>query len=81
MRCTAQGWFRSSGGERGHAGHAGGRPGRRSRRFALTKDQFYGDRAGIIQDPFNHRWFIHTHIKDVSPSEMESGMQQAAQTA
>jgi PhnB protein len=38
-------------------------------------DQFYGDRAGIIQDPCNHRWFVHTHIKDVSSAEMGGGMQ------
>lgn len=40
-------------------------------------DQFYGDRAGTIQDPFAHRWFIHTHIKDVSPEEMSKAMQSA----
>jgi PhnB protein len=35
-------------------------------------DQFYGDRAGIIVDPFGHQWYIHTHIKDVSPEEMRA---------
>ena len=34
-------------------------------------DQFYGDRAGGIVDPFGHRWYIATHIEDVSPEEME----------
>jgi PhnB protein len=38
-------------------------------------DQFYGDRVGTIRDPFGHRWFIHTHIKDVSPEEMKRAMQ------
>ncbi|HXA66002.1 MAG TPA: VOC family protein [Bryobacteraceae bacterium] len=35
------------------------------------KDEFYGDRAGNIVDPFGHQWYIHTHIKDVSPEEMQ----------
>ena len=34
-------------------------------------DMFWGDRYGQIQDPFGHRWAIATHIKDVSPEEME----------
>jgi PhnB protein len=35
-------------------------------------DQFYGDRAGVVVDPFGHQWYIHTHIKDVSPEEMRA---------
>ena len=35
------------------------------------KDEFYGDRAGTISDPFGHQWYIHTHIKDVIPEEMQ----------
>jgi PhnB protein len=35
------------------------------------KDEFYGDRAGTITDPFGHQWYIHTHVKDVSPEEMQ----------
>jgi PhnB protein len=35
------------------------------------RDEFYGDRAGTITDPFGHQWYIHTHIKDVSPEEMQ----------
>lgn len=34
-------------------------------------DQFYGDRAGSIVDPYGHRWYIATHIEDLSPEEME----------
>ncbi len=30
-------------------------------------DQFYGDRAGKLADPFGHVWIIATHKKDVSP--------------
>jgi PhnB protein len=35
------------------------------------KDEFYGDRAGTIVDPFGHQWYIHTHIKDVSMEELQ----------
>ena len=36
-----------------------------------VEDQFYGDRAGQILDPFGHKWFVATHVEDVSPEEME----------
>lgn len=38
-------------------------------------DQFYGDRAGRIRDPFGHHWIIATHIKDVSEEEMVAAFQ------
>jgi PhnB protein len=34
-------------------------------------DQFYGDRAGGIEDPYGHYWHVATHIEDVSPEEMK----------
>ncbi len=37
-------------------------------------DQFYGDRAGGITDPFGHAWFVMTHVEDVSPDEMRRRM-------
>ena len=37
-----------------------------------VEDKFYGDRAGGFTDPFGHRWYIATHIKDVSPEEMQA---------
>lgn len=33
-------------------------------------DQFYGDRVGVLQDPFGHSWSFATHVEDVSPEEM-----------
>lgn len=35
------------------------------------KNEFYGDRMATIMDPFGHKWYIATHIEDVSPEEME----------
>lgn len=36
------------------------------------EDQFYGDRAAVVQDPFGHQWSLHTHVRDVSNEEMEA---------
>jgi PhnB protein len=36
-----------------------------------VENQFYGDRTGGVADPFGHAWYIHTHIEDVPPEEME----------
>ena len=33
-------------------------------------DQFYGDRAGRLADPFGHVWIVSTHKEDVSVEEM-----------
>ena len=33
-------------------------------------DQFYGDRLGMLTDPFGHRWSIATHLEDVPEEEM-----------
>src|SRR5690606_28281583 len=41
------------------------------------EDEFYGARAAVVADPFGHLWSIHTHVRDVSPEEMELAMQQA----
>lgn len=34
-------------------------------------DQFWGDRAGMITDPFGHKWWLATHKRDLSPKEMK----------
>lgn len=36
-----------------------------------VEDQFYGDRLGVFEDPFGHRWSVASHVEDVSPEEME----------
>ena len=35
------------------------------------QDQFYGERSGILRDPFGHRWNIGHHIEHVSFDEMQ----------
>ena len=34
-------------------------------------NQFWGDRYGVFDDPFGHRWGVATHVEDVAPAEME----------
>jgi len=34
-------------------------------------DQFWGDRFGMVTDPFGHRWSIGTHKEDLTPAEIE----------
>lgn len=37
-------------------------------------NEFYGDRAATITDPFGHGWTLATHVEDVAPEEMEKRM-------
>lgn len=37
-------------------------------------DMFWGDRYGHIHDPFGHSWSIATHVKDMTPAEMQGAM-------
>jgi PhnB protein len=44
-----------------------------------VQDQFYGDRAGNLTDPFGHSWTIATHKEDVSAEEMARRSEQMQQ--
>ena len=35
-------------------------------------DQFWGDRYGMLRDPFGHRWSIASRNEDLSPREMKA---------
>lgn len=37
-------------------------------------DTFWGDRYGVLVDPFGHHWSIAHHIRDVSEEEIENFM-------
>ena len=34
-------------------------------------DQFYGDRAGTLKDPYGHVWTLSTHQEDLSSEELQ----------
>ena len=39
-----------------------------------VEDQFWGDRFGVVADPFGHQWQIATHKEDLTPEQiMERG--------
>ena len=40
-------------------------------------DQFWGDRYGLVTDPFGHKWSLATHVKDLSPEEMQRAQDEA----
>ncbi len=40
-------------------------------------DMFWGDRYGVIEDPFGHRWSITTHTRDLTPKQVMEGAQKA----
>ena len=40
-----------------------------------VEDQFYGDRAGTLKDPFGHQWTLGTHIEDLSQEEVQRRME------
>lgn len=42
-----------------------------------VEDQFYGDRAGTLIDPYGHRWTVATHKEDVSETELKARMKKA----
>jgi PhnB protein len=44
---------------------------------AEVSDQFWGDRFGMISDPFGHSWAIATHVEDVPPEEMAERAKEA----
>ncbi len=33
-------------------------------------DMFWGDRYGVLEDPFGHRWSVATHVRDLTPEEI-----------
>lgn len=37
------------------------------------QDTFWGDRFGKITDPFGHEWSIATHMRDLTPDEIQKG--------
>jgi len=38
-------------------------------------DMFWGDRYGQLKDPFGHIWSLATHKRDLTPEQIQEGMQ------
>ena len=39
-------------------------------------DMFWGDRYGVLEDPFGHSWSVATHVRDLSDKEIAEGMKE-----
>lgn len=37
-------------------------------------DMFLGDRYGVLTDPWGHNWSIATHVKDVTPEQLQTAV-------
>lgn len=35
-----------------------------------VENHFYGDRGGMLNDPFGHSWWVSTHVEDVPMEEI-----------
>jgi len=38
------------------------------------QDQFWGDRYGVLQDPFGHQWSLGQPVREVSPEEIQNAL-------
>lgn len=38
-----------------------------------AQDMFWGDRYGMVADPFGHTWSFASHISDLTPEEIAKG--------
>jgi PhnB protein len=41
------------------------------------RDAFWGDRHGVLRDPFGHRWGVAQHLRDVPAAEVERAAAEA----
>jgi uncharacterized glyoxalase superfamily protein PhnB len=41
------------------------------------ENQFWGDRYGLLEDPFGHAWSISQHIADYTPEQIARGAEKA----
>jgi len=39
-------------------------------------DQFWGDRAGMVTDPYGHKWWLATHKRDLTPAQMKKAAEE-----
>ena len=44
--------------------------------LAPLEDQFWGDRYGVVRDPFGHHWSLGQPMREVSMEEIEEAMKQ-----
>ena len=45
---------------------------------APLEDQFWGDRYGVVRDPFGHHWSLGQPVREVSMEEIAEAMKQGS---
>lgn len=40
-------------------------------------DQFWGDRYGVVTDPYGHKWSLAAHVRDMSADEVRKAQEEA----
>ena len=43
---------------------------------APLEDQFWGDRYGVVRDPFGHQWSLGQPVREVSMEELQKAMKE-----
>ena len=43
-----------------------------------VQDMFWGDRMGVVTDPYGHSWMIMTHTRDLTEEEIRRGGEEFA---
>ena len=38
-----------------------------------VQDMFWGDRMGTLKDPFGYSWSLASHVRDLTPEEIQEG--------
>jgi len=44
-----------------------------------VEEMFWGDRYGLLDDPFGHHWSVATRVRDLSPAELQQAALQQTQ--
>ncbi len=44
-------------------------------------DMFWGDRYGIVEDPFGHKWSVATHVRTMTVDEIKAAMPKGGESA
>ncbi|MGB3291067.1 MAG: VOC family protein [Burkholderiaceae bacterium] len=44
-----------------------------------VQEMFWGDRYGLVEDPYGHRWSLATHVRDLSAEQIQEAGRQMMQ--
>lgn len=50
-----------------------------AKEIMAVQEMFWGDRYGVLEDPYGHRWAVATHVRDLTPEQIKEGAIQMMQ--